>query len=182
MQSSTKKKVLAESLHQKFKAEAVLHPEQALWLQSRQEGKKQTRKVTFTQREQSRTTQKRSLPCCETFSSSWALVLFQRTILLTDRSFIAQWFIKTSNFVTDRSLVLVKYKVSVKLYKIQVASIDYMVLGGFDDKYWKLKCLACDHSMRQCTSETLEETRVSWVVSQKPNLTRLLKSLCLFSF
>ncbi len=52
MQSSTKKKVLAESLHQKFKAEAVLHPEQALWLQSRQEGKKQTRKVTFTQREQ----------------------------------------------------------------------------------------------------------------------------------
>lgn len=39
-----------------------------------------------------------------------------------------------------------------------MASIDNMVLGGFDEKYWKLKCLACDHSMRHCTSETLEET------------------------
>lgn len=68
------------SSHQKFKAETVLHPEQALRLQSRQQGKKQTQKVTDSEREEDRATNTHT-PCLFTVKhlrGSRASVLLQR--------------------------------------------------------------------------------------------------------
>lgn len=70
------------SSHQKFKAETVLHPEQALRLQSRQQGKKQTQKVTYSEREEDRATNTHThTPCLFTVKhlrGSRAPVLLQR--------------------------------------------------------------------------------------------------------